>query len=359
MIYYLTFFSAFLFAYISKQYKNKLKIFFFIISGFILVILAAMRSETVGIDVLVYVKRNFLIAQKIDNIFSYLKSVDIEPLYLIVTFYATKIFGNLQAVLFFNELIIIGFTYAAIWNLKDEIQIDIAVIAFCFMFYGHSLNITRQTMAAAVVLYAFNKLLKGEWLKALVFWIISIGFHYSAVVCICIYLIYLLDKFNLSKKIKIFFLFLLISFQLFYEKIFIFFVMHISFLPRRYISSTYLYREYNISSSNLILYIFCALLALMLLIRKKPMRDFWYFVVCLSVCGVFIAAKAMYANRIFYYFEYLLFLMLSRKDIFPVKQTRGNAIVCNGILCLILAVHFYIFQIYLNLSGIFPYRSIL
>ncbi len=358
MIYFLAFSVVFLFAHIAKKHKNSLQLFFFIISGLVLVMLAAVREETVGIDVGVYVKRYFLIAQRTDNIFVYLKAINKELLYYIITFCATKLFGSLQAVFFFNELIIVGFTYAAIWNLKDNIHIDISVLAFSFIFYGQSLNIARQAMAMAIVLYAFSKLLQGRKNTAFVFWIISIGFHYSAVVCIGIYLIYIMDKRKLNYKIKLCFLLMLFFLQLFYDKIFTFIVIHLSFLPRGYVSSKYLYREYSLSSCNLALYSLCALLALFLLVRHKPGADFWFYIVGLSLCGVFIGAKSTFANRIFYYVEYLLIIMLGRKDIFPVKQTPGNVIIADSFLCIVLMVHFYILQIYLNVAGIFPYRSI-
>lgn len=359
MIYYATFFVAVAFAYISKKYKNSLQLLFYIISGGILVVLATIRTENVGIDVLVYVKKYFLIAQKTDNVLVYLKFIKAEPLYLIVTFFSTKLFGSLQAVFFFNELIIVGFTYAAIWSLKDKIQIDIAVMVFTLIFYAISLNISRQTMAVAIILYGFSKLLEEKTVKAMFFWIIAIGFHYSAIVCIFIYFIYKLDKYKLSKKIKACFLMLLIYFYMFYDQIFIFVVTNISFLPQRYIEWVYLYREYNISSCNLVLYGFCILLAICLMIRHKFMGDFWYYTVCLAVCGVFIAAKATFANRIFYYFQYLIIFMLSRKDIFPVKHTRSNIVVCNSMLGLLFVIHFFILQLYLNNAGIYPYESIL
>lgn len=358
MIYYFIFCLAFILAHISKKHKNTLRLSFFILSGFVLVIFAAVRSETVGIDVMVYMKKLYLLAQEADNIFAYLKGIHKEPLYLISTFLATKIFGSLQAVFFFNALIIIGFTYTAIWNLKEDIQIDTAVAVFSFIFYGQSLNISRQAMAAAVILYAFSKLLKGNKNKALVWGIVSVGFHYSAIVCFGIYFIIEIGKRKLSPKLKICFLVILFFLQFFYDKIFIFVIRHISFLPRGYVSSGYLYREYNISSCNLAIYGLCVLLAILLMVRQKPMGDFWFYVTCLALCGVFVGAKARVVARIFFYFEYLIIVMLSRKDIFPVKRTYGNMIICNTFLCFVISVHFYIMQIYLNVSGIFPYESI-
>lgn len=358
MIYFFAFSVAFLFAHFSKKSKSSLQLFFFIMSGLVLVILAAVREETVGIDVAVYVKRYFLIAQRTDNIFVYLKAINKEWLYYIITFLATKLFGSLQAVFFFNELIVVGFTYAAIWNLKDDIQIDIAVLVFSFVFYGQSLNIARQAMAMAIVLYAFSELLKGRKTAAFIFWVISIGFHYSAVACIGIYLIYIMDKRKFDYKIKLCFLAMLFFLQVFYDKIFTFIVVHLSFLPRGYVSSKYLYREYNLSSCNLALYSLCALLAFFLMVRHKPRGDFWFYIVGLCLCGVFIGAKSTFANRIFYYVEYLLIVMLGRKDIFPVKHTLGNMLICDGFLFIVLMIHFYILQIYLNVAGIFPYHSI-
>lgn len=365
MIYYFTFFLALFFAYIAKKMKNKMQLYLFMLSGLVLVIMAAIRIENVGIDTRGYVKSCYLIALNRNNIFLYLRALHVEPLYLIGTFCMAKVFGSFQAVLFFNEFIIIFFTYAAIWNLKDTIRIDISIAVFCFVFYGHSLNLTRQSMAMALVIYAFSKLIKGQQARALIFWIISIGFHYSSVVCIGIYIIYELDRFKIGKKINWIITFIMIIFARFYDVIFTLVVTFaikniLPFIPRRYIDSEYLYRaENNISSCNLVLYIVCAVLAVLLVVRKKAMNNFWYLIALLSLCGVFVGAKATFANRIFLYFQYLIIIMLGRMDIYPVKQTSENQMICNGMLYLMLIVYFYIFHIRQNISGIFPYSSVL
>jgi len=355
MIYGIVFTLAVLFAHYARKLQDRQAKIMFILSGASLVLLGAFRAETVGTDVLVYMKRYFIAAQDVQNIFQYLGNNNGEPIYLILTFLTSKVFHNIQVLFFFNELIIVGFVYMAIWKQKEKVYIEIAILFFVLVFYGQTLNTTRQSIAMAIILYAFSEFLNGNCKRYIIFCFIAIGFHYSAIIAVTIPLLYLYSKREIAKKGKVIFAVFALVLIGFYEHIFTVCVKLIPFLPKRYLDDVYLHREFNIPLCEVGLWGIMFIIAVLYAARKKEDSEFWYYVHILPLTGTMIAAQATFASRIFWYFEYLVLIFYSRKDILPIKKNRLNQLFFYGLVTSIMLAYFIYLNVCINSAGIMPY----
>ncbi len=356
MIYIIFFIMAIILLHMSVKMPDKKKAaFLYLFSGGILVLLAALRSDTVGIDVSVYMKRFFGMAMDAPDLFTYMKSVKNEHLYMLVTYLAAKLTGNIQFVFFLNELIIITFVYLTIWENREDIYCEAALLLFLAVFYGQTFNTVRQNMAMAIVLYAFSKLRKGRRGLFYILLVIAAGFHISAIAAVTLDLLYTIGKLDIAKKLRWIFITLVVVTTVWYLQVFKFLCSIMTFLPERYATDKYLYREYNISSCGLGLWGIMFAAALIYLLRKKEDAEFWFYIQTLCLAGVFVAARALFVNRIYWYFEYISILFISKKDFLPMHENIKIRRLGYGMLTAVMILYFLIIELYLNAAGINPY----
>lgn len=355
MIYIGVFAVVIFFAYCARISSGKSKLVMFCLSGGILVILGACRAETVGIDIQTYVKKYFILAQSVENIWQYVKYLGAEPLYLLLTYITAKVFNNIQFLYFFSELIIVVCVYLTIWKLREKLYFEIAVAFFALILYSQNFNIVRQSIAMAIILYAFSHLLSGHRKTYYFFFVLAVGFHYSAIVCIAIDLLYALSESEFGKKLK--FLFVLSMFLMvqFYDKIFVFVVSKIPILPKRYLADKYLYREFNIPISDMCIWGGIFLLAVVYVYRKKQNAEFWFYIAGICLMGTIIGAQATFANRICWYFQYVSIIFVAQKDLLPIKRNFQNCLLGYGVLTSVMALYFGVMYVYLNAAGTYPY----
>lgn len=108
--------------------------------------------------------------------------------YYLLNVLVIKLGGNFQLVLFLASVITFYALRKAILPYKEKISLGLATFVFMLMYYQASFNIVRQMMAATIVLYAFQFIIKREP-KHFVFWVfIAALFHKTAIVAFPFYL---------------------------------------------------------------------------------------------------------------------------------------------------------------------------
>ena len=93
----------------KKGYKFRGTIYVFI-SIIIMSVLAAVRNDEIGKDILVYVIPSFSWAQNYDFV-EFMKIGNLDSGYMIFTFIITKIFNDYHWILFFIQFIISSLIY--------------------------------------------------------------------------------------------------------------------------------------------------------------------------------------------------------------------------------------------------------
>lgn len=348
-------------AVIDDKKNNKIKrnICLFI-SASVLILLAAMRGEDVGTDVKIYqlpLYRKALVAGNLSNylLFNFPAR---EPLYLIVTYFASKL-GSMFWVFFANELIIVTFTYKALWQYRDKLDPALALGAFLFVYYCEGYNLARQQMAMSLVLYAIV-LLDHNRIK-LSFLLISLAFciHYSSIISICIVILYIASKGKLKRVYSILFLLVSIIIGLYYREIFTFAIQLLKFLPQKYLESKYMNLLEDASGLNVtvMLLTIIELIIAFLLVKKnrEPIftKYFLLYMMLFSLAGALISGKAFAAYRIFLYCGFFSIFVVGRSKF--ISTSKQNRLLIESTVWIILLVYWIWFFAVKKNAEIYPY----
>ena len=175
------------------------------------VMMAALRAETVGTDMKVYVIPFYEKAvtsntfNELYGIFNYQLLSD--PGYFMLTWLCSRISDDFHVGLFFYELIVIVFTYKALKRYNGvngiKISIPLAMLWFYMMCFNQSLNIVRQMIAVSIIFFATSYLFNKNYKLFIVWSIIAILMHSSAIISLAIGIMYIFlssDKIMTDKQ---------------------------------------------------------------------------------------------------------------------------------------------------------------
>lgn len=181
----------------SLAFKNKIikTVFPLIISMIVLIVFCSLKSDNIGTDS----KSYHLIFDKIsagDFYYTFHTNYDIG--FSLFTKLFSIIVKSYRAYLFFVYLIIwFGFAFFAFVFAKEKANFCFALSSlFALQF---ALTALRQIMAVSFIAIAMSlyMIVQKKWLKIflfLLFFLISVSFHSSAIICLIIPVCYLLTK---------------------------------------------------------------------------------------------------------------------------------------------------------------------
>lgn len=222
MIYYSIFLISGFWSWLAEIFlKNKskfLSISFSLIAILCLTWLCGVRDLSIGTDVGVYGNQFFQIAARSSNLFNYINNLkgiygtSGEYGYLFLNYIISRFTNNTHIFLFIVGLIVNGIIYVSIYLLRDQISLVLGWLTFCFLFFGTTLNLLRQSISLSLVLLGVVLLYKKYKKISLIPFVVAILFHNSAVFALLIYFMGLLiNKIKLRNKInRIFFIFTII-----------------------------------------------------------------------------------------------------------------------------------------------------
>ena len=188
---------------VAYAQKKRLSVFL-IFSALALLIpclIAGLRNQHVGTDVMVYVKpltSSAITSQNLKEFFNCywfqewrnLYAVDYDIGFSLVVYFVAKLTHSLPAVLFSIQALMVVPVYIALARNRDKMPIWIGMAIYLLLFFNSTLNMMRQWIAMAFLLLAFQMLLEKRsfWVGILTF--VAFLFHSTAVVAIPVYLIY-------------------------------------------------------------------------------------------------------------------------------------------------------------------------
>lgn len=174
-----------------------------------LCLLAGLRATTVGIDTSLYPLKTYTVSMDhslIDTISQCMNNT--EPIFITYVWVITNSFHNFNILLFFLQLAI-ALPVAIVLVEKGPNNFGGSIIIYSFLVFPFTLNIIRQGIAFAFILLSYTLLSEGEKKWALACFILAVGFHTIAIVCLAIYPLYRIfvekeDVRHLSrKKVKV------------------------------------------------------------------------------------------------------------------------------------------------------------
>lgn len=199
MIYYGTFLVSSFWCWIAeilfKKKSQLLGVIASIISVLSLTWICGVRDFSIGTDIRVYGYNSFNIAANSSNLQQYFNSLNsmygssgnIEYGYWILNYIISRFTSNAHIFLFILGLIINSIIFISIYLLKNQISITLSWLTYCFLFFGTTLNLLRQSVALAFVLLGITLLYKQKNKQSFFCFLVAVLFHNSAIFAFLIY----------------------------------------------------------------------------------------------------------------------------------------------------------------------------
>ncbi len=322
-IYIVIFLLAFLLSAIAEKMKNDSKRIYVIctiLAILIPAVMAGLRASGVGTDTKVYIDWVFKSSVKskgIVDIFIFIKTSKVEPLYCLLNFIVSRFTNNLSIMYFLLELIFLTFSYLAckVMSKKLNISCSFTYLVILLLFFNKSLNLCRQSLSMAICLFSLQYILSRDWKKFFLLMILALGFHNSSVLFIPLYFIYpiTISEKNSSKAFKILSLIVLVLCIVFFKQIVVLLVSK-GIISSKFLNYVYLFgKENNIKFIEIITQL--GILIITLLFSKNlklhsKYNDFFIYIAFLSFITFLFGFNASYSQRISYYFSMCLVFVI-------------------------------------------------
>lgn len=180
--------------------KTNNRSYIYIVS-FALISLLGLRGVSVGIDTVTY--NNIYNSTKYLSLSQTLDQ-NIEYGYSFFEYVVNVFFGDFQFLLIIVAFLFIGVVSYHIYKYSKNPMLSYALF-IVYGFYSFAMSATRQTIAIALVMIAYEYMKKKKLLKFIICVFLASSFHISALIFLPVYWF---NKFELNKK-AIFILFLL------------------------------------------------------------------------------------------------------------------------------------------------------
>lgn len=358
MIYLVMFICSMFFYYIAEQREKVGKIYkpYLFLAVILPIMLAALRDEHIGTDILWYLKRLYIGAQNESNIKNYLlKYSDFEYLFLILIFIETKIFKNLYFIQGIIHIFIIVPVFYLIWNLRNNINSILALTVFYFLFYSNTLNIMRQSIAVVLCLVAVNKFENKKYWQFIVWELLAIGFHRTAIINLVLVGIYFLMKSNFRKIYVWGILLIVVSSMLYFDQILFFLMRIIPIIPERYAFDTYLTGSKNLAMSDVVLYSVNLFTIYIARHDKSEWLNYLKVMTGMSFLSLILSYSVGIAGRIAIYWNYYVIFSMPQLEKIIAKNKISKYIFGILFFSFFLLYWYYNFVV-LGYSEIYPYQ---
>lgn len=212
-IYLFTFVFSCLSLFVFEKTTGKIKYLFLFIGIFLPSLLAGCRADIIGTDVRNYVEPIQIYASGMKRFNEFINgnivllSGDafsrIEKGYVTFVFLISRINKSLFLNLFTTQFLIIGLMVGGLLRIQKYINISVSFSMYVYymLFFNISLNLVRQSIAMAIIFFAFPFLLEDKWIYFLISIFIATLFHRTAIISFIILVLYicLVRKFKIRK----------------------------------------------------------------------------------------------------------------------------------------------------------------
>lgn len=323
------------------------------------ILLATYRGDSVGIDILVYVKKYFYIAGKANDFMEYSKLVNTEIGYKIINYLVAQITNRLQVLHFLNQILIMFPVVLALKKSKIT-QLWFGMLVFYFMFYNVSLNAVRQGIACGWFFLATIYVLEKEYKKGIGVYLFAGCFHLSAILMAALVfsIVYIFNKEKVNKNLLIiggaFFIIAIIKYDYFLNILLDILPVQYSIKYAGYIGATEI--TSGIGYVYILNKIMCVMI-LLLLCKKKVMVDLNKKLLVIHVLAILlipIANNISFGYRLIRYIDYFAILIYPQtKYIF--KNNKINHNIANGYVVAYMLIYWIMTYVVQNNGRTLPY----
>ncbi|MCT3200132.1 EpsG family protein [Limosilactobacillus reuteri] len=314
VVYIFVFLLSSLFVLISEFfYRNRILSFyilFLIFAIFTLAFFAAVRNINIGTDTIMY-SNYFHAVTNYSGILSYCSDLrhayGIEYGFLILNYFVGIFTNNVHIFFFVCQCLILTNIYLSLNNVRNNVNVCVGWLTYCFLFYPVSLNILRQSISISFILLGISYIYKGSYKRTVLLFLIAVLFHTSAIFSLIIFVyLYIINKIHKKSEIWMVFISILIITALI--------PITINFLNSRGLIGDK-YSQYLIQSNTVSLFSTIGV--------RTPM-------IVLMIASIVFSRKYLRKND---YFIYIL--IIQEFTLLPLQQIAtavGRILLCFGIV---------------------------
>lgn len=373
IIYLLTFLISILILYIGTRLKNKTLTWLSIFAALFLVcLLAALRDEEVGTDVLVYAKMLFLRARASHSwIGYYARNSRFEVGYLALNYIICRVTSKLSILHFLIEFIICINIVISFLELGKKDYLWFGMMIYYLLYYNQSYNLIRQTIACSFIFLAFSLLKNQKYKRSILFFAIAICFHTSSIIALIGIIVFFLSK-RFTTKITYAICLISLAYYLVGEKLIYIMVNSISILQKY---NSYILKEYTYDIPiTIFLYLVFAFIESIIIYKnltraqvdssKINYKETNYWDIFLMNVNLLSVIMLPILSGIVYFWRLSLpinFLSMYTLIDVPEKSTgiciRGKyqKSISQGIVILFLLLYWIVYYVILNNNETIPY----
>lgn len=217
MVYIILFASATVLFYVAEHEVNyrrgKTRKYYYLccyLAIFILALFAGLRATSVGTDVEAYGYRLFLRAceqdglKNIQDLFNYtISGQSYEFGYVLANFLVSRFTNILNIWLFILSFATLTFVFQALRRYENRFPLWLGMLIYLLLYYNESLNLMRQSLAGAIIIFAFQYIEKRKPVQYLSWIFIAMQFHTGAMVAAVFYFISLIldSKYSFRRQL--------------------------------------------------------------------------------------------------------------------------------------------------------------
>ncbi len=325
-------------------------------------LLAGMRDFSIGVDVLVYGNSWFKNAQLVSPMvyLQWATSSSIGLFYALLNLLVSFVSDDVHVFYFALMLVTLLFVYLAVSQFRGKIYVPFAMLVYHFLFYNSSLNILRQSVALAVILLAYSYLSKKNIKLFLVFWVVAMLFHTSAILMILLVPLFTIST-SVYRRIYSIVIFIVFTGVAFTYRAVLGALISTGILGPRYLT----YLDTTFAGGRIIRTVFWAMLLVLVIYKYQTMIDYdrrnrlYVNAAFISVAfTIFLFMGNNQIIRIAYYFDIALVVLLPMlAETFSASLSLGNKKIKVAYMIEFAVVFAYWFLtiIVKNNGGTYPY----
>ncbi|MCI8565603.1 MAG: EpsG family protein [Lachnospiraceae bacterium] len=334
----------------TKIHRNsKLRIVFFTVIAMVPIIYVLTNRYMFGTDYKNYYRMY-------NDYFAYgFSNVEVGT---IVLFNVSKWLGwDFKGFLFLTSVLEMIVPALAIRRHCERNVYPLAILFFLTLYFGPSTNIIAQVCALSFLIFAYEYMMKEQWIPVIIFCLIATMFHLSAIVGIIIYLLYVFDN---RSRVRI------ISVVVLAVGLLLAFFPNILYSILNLLGSGYAkYVEYvTFDRINTFFYILVYRVPLYVIegiyhkqiVASKGINRFYYLLIILEIAGCIMGISMAWIGRLIYFFS-IGHVFLCCELINSVKN-KGTRVFISTLFVFYYFVAFGFMHFFSEFDGIMNFQLI-